>query len=125
MLLAYADPDMLKEINDTCGHECGDQALIGASMILKKSFRSSDIIARIGGDEFAVLYLETSKESIETIKKRFYKVQADYNQNSRHDFQVSLSIGLASYNPDAPISLEELLKHADEIMYTDKQKETE
>ena len=121
ILLAYADLDKLKAINDTpCGHDCGDQALIGASMILKKTFRSSDIIARIGGDEFAILNLETFEESIETIKKRFYKVQADYNQNSRHDFQVSLSIGFASYNPDTPISLDELLKQADEMMYIDK-----
>ncbi len=121
ILLAFADLDKLKTINDTCGHDCGDQALIGASMILQKTFRSSDIIARLGGDEFAVLNLETSEESIETIKKRFNKVQADYNQNSKHDFQVSLSIGFASYNPETPKSLDELLKQADEMMYTDKQ----
>ena len=120
--LAFADLDKLKAINDTSGHNCGDQALIGTSMILQKTFRSSDIIARIGGDEFAILILEISEKSIETIKKRFYKVQADYNQNSRHDFQVSLSIGFSSFNPDAPISLDKLLKHADEMMYADKKK---
>lgn len=94
----------------------------GKWLRLQKTFRSSDIIARIGGDEFAVLYLETSEESIETIKKRFYKIQADYNQNSMHDFKKRLSIGFASYNSDAPISIDKLLKHADEIMYADKKK---
>lgn len=121
MLLAYADLNKLKVINDSPGgHDYGDQALIGASMILQKTFRSSDIIARVGGDEFAILNLEASEESIEMIKKRFYKVQADYNHNSKHDFQVSLSIGFALYNPDDPISLDELLKQADEMMYIDK-----
>jgi len=120
MLLAYFDLDMLKTINDTCGHKCGDQALIGASIILQKAFRSSDIIARMGGDEFVVLYLDTSEESIEKIKKHFYEAQVNYNQNSSHAFQVCLSIGFASYNPDDPKSLDDLLKQADEMMYIDK-----
>jgi len=118
--LAYFDLDMLKTINDTCGHKCGDQALIGASIILQKAFRSSDIIARMGGDEFVVLYLDTSEESIEKIKKHFYEAQVNYNQNSSHAFQVCLSIGFASYNPDDPKSLDDLLKQADEMMYIDK-----
>ena len=60
MLLIYGDLDNLKEINDTFGHKEGDQALMDISQILKETFRESDIIARIGGDEFVMLAMNSS-----------------------------------------------------------------
>jgi len=121
MVLVYADLNGLKNINDTFGHESGDQAIIGAAMILKETFRDSDIVARIGGDEYAILSLNTSENNIETIKERLQKVQANFSQKSKHDFEITLSIGFATYHPDIHVSIDELLKIADEMMYIDKQ----
>ncbi len=64
MALVYIDLDNMKQINDKLGHEEGDRMLIETAKILTKTFRNSDIIARMGGDEFAVLVLETSEAGI-------------------------------------------------------------
>lgn len=60
LFMLYADLDDLKKINDTLGHQKGDWALIDTANLLKETFRESDIIARIGGDEFVVMPIETT-----------------------------------------------------------------
>ncbi|MCX7846223.1 MAG: diguanylate cyclase, partial [Dictyoglomaceae bacterium] len=79
-ILIYIDLDNMKEINDTFGHLEGDKYLRNFVDILRKSFRKSDIIARIGGDEFVILCMETSETSIERLLLRLY--QNIYNFNS-------------------------------------------
>lgn len=122
MLLVYADLNGLKQINDSFGHQAGDQALVGAAAILMETFRASDIIARIGGDEFAILVLETARDSLERIKARLFQAQAAYNQDVEHEFQVVLSIGIARYHPDTSRSIDALLSQADALMYAQKSK---
>ena len=120
MVLIYADLNGLKEINDSFGHDCGDLAIVGASNIFKETFRTSDIIARFGGDEFVALIVDTSENSIKMFRERFQQVQENYNKHSEFDFQISLSVGFSTYNREAQISLEELIKQADEAMYIEK-----
>jgi len=119
-LLLFIDMDDLKWINDHYGHNEGDQALIGVADILKKTFRESDIIARIGGDEFVVL-LESTDENSETLLTRLHENVKDYNvKRSQHT--LSISLGTAQFDPEHPISIDELLSKADALMYAQKRK---
>lgn len=124
ILLLFMDMDNLKDINDEFGHTMGDQALINATKILKKTFRESDIIARIGGDEFVVLTLEIRKTRGYTFYERLIKSLDKFNKISRLPFKISLSVGWSYYRPTRPRSLGFLLKEADRMMYLHKQKKT-
>jgi len=122
--LLFIDMDDLKWINDHCGHSEGDQALIGLGSILKKTFRESDIIARIGGDEFAVL-LESTDESDEMLVTRLYENISDYNGKVSQDYKLSVSVGAAQFDPEYPISIDKLLSKADALMYAQKRRAKE
>ncbi|MEO0094822.1 MAG: diguanylate cyclase [candidate division WOR-3 bacterium] len=120
MLLLFVDMDNLKDINDEFGHPMGDQALIWTTRILKKTFRESDIIARMGGDEFVVLTLEIRKTKGEAFYKRLQKSLEAFNQSAKLPFKISLSAGWSCYNPKHPMSIASLLKKADRMMYLHK-----
>lgn len=72
--LILFDLDNFKAINDTCGHQAGDAVLKNFAMLLQKTARKSDIVCRIGGDEFAVILPETEHSSVPKIIKRFFKI---------------------------------------------------
>jgi diguanylate cyclase (GGDEF)-like protein len=98
----------------------GDIALINTAEILKKTFRNSDVIARIGGDEFVTLLIEADKGDIEIITSRLEKKLEDYNENSNRPYKLSLSAGIIHYGPKSKYSVNELLLQADTLMYTHK-----
>ncbi len=120
MSLLFADMDDMKIINDTLGHEKGDQALQETADILSSTFRESDTIARIGGDEFVVLSLQDSEEDSRVLTRRLLKNLDDANSRRGKPYSLSLSLGVASYGPDDPCSLDELLVRADREMYENK-----
>lgn len=117
-LLLFIDMDDLKGINDRYGHHEGDQALIDLANILKKTFRESDIIARIGGDEFVVLF-ESTDERSETLITRLHENVKDYNAQGSHRI-LSISLGATQFDPESSISIDELLSKADGLMYAHK-----
>jgi diguanylate cyclase (GGDEF)-like protein len=121
LFVIYIDLDGMKMINDTMGHQEGDNALIDSAGILRKTFRKSDIIARIGGDEFVVVVIETQKENDEIIKARMEKVLKEHNAGKDGSYKLSMSVGITDYDPENPTSFEELLKHADILMYEQKE----
>lgn len=120
MLLLYADLDRLKWINDTLGHQQGDLALKDTAAILKSTFRDSDILARIGGDEFVALAMETGETAREAVLKRVQEGTAFYNRKGIRHYTVSLSCGISVYDPEQPVSLEDLLLESDASMYHKK-----
>jgi diguanylate cyclase (GGDEF)-like protein len=120
MLLLYTDVDNIKWINDKFGHQEGDKVLIATSGILKKHIRKSDILARIGGDEFVALMEKTTDDLPQIIAKRLRESILNYNIAGTRSYKLFLSIGFAHYDPTAPCSLQELLNHADENMYEQK-----
>lgn len=120
MFMFFTDVDGLKEINDTLGHPEGDQALIDTANILKKTFRESDVIARIGGDEFVVLIMETSDESAEKLTKRFKENLKTHDSKGGRSYKLSISLGTAHFDPKNPCSVEELMARADKSMYEQK-----
>lgn len=119
LLLLFCDLDNLKKINDGFGHREGDLALVRAADALEEAFRESDILARIGGDEFAVLALGISTESQEVILRRLEKSLKQSNAKEPR-YQLSLSVGVARFDPKRPVSLGELMALADKAMYEQK-----
>ena len=120
--LVYADLDHLKEINDTFGHAEGDLALSEIAEILEKTFRKSDIIARIGGDEFVILAVEVLGDTAGILVARLEEnlKRRNAKETGGHKYKLSLSIGIAQYDPECPCSLETLLFEADKSMYEHK-----
>lgn len=120
--LIFLDVDHLKHINDKFGHAMGDEALATTARILNKSFRRSDVIARIGGDEFVVSLSVGSKEDAELGVERLVKNLNEHNQVGENPYTLKLSVGVASSRVNEPEALEELLDQADQIMYAKKRK---
>jgi diguanylate cyclase (GGDEF)-like protein len=113
--LFFIDVDNLKIINDTLGHKVGDAALVSAATVLKKTFRQSDIIARLAGDEFVVLTLGQTT-GINHIISRI----KSYSRTESSSFELSMSIGVAVFDPQDPCSIDELISRADSAMYEQK-----
>jgi len=120
LFMLYADIDNLKKINDTFGHKEGDLALIEIADILKKSYRDSDIAARIGGDEFVVIPIGTTGDNIELITSRLQKAIEIHNSKGNRKYNLSVSIGVTYYDPEYPCSIDELLLKVDKLMYEQK-----
>ena len=118
--MLYADLDNLKAINDTLGHQEGDRALIEITTILKETYRSSDIIARIGGDEFVVIPIGTAGDNLKIITDRLQKVIEIHNAESSRRYKLSISFGISYYDPERPCSIDELLFQGEQLMYEQK-----
>src|SRR5579859_5427337 len=121
LFLFFADVDGLKRINDLCGHVDGDALLVCCGEVLKMTFRESDLIARIGGDEFAILTQCDSFESCDAISKRLRSSLDLMNRDVLAPYCLSLSFGAARFDPASPVSLTELLSVADREMMKRKQ----
>jgi diguanylate cyclase (GGDEF)-like protein len=120
LLLVVADLDGLKKINDTFGHEEGDMALKDAAYILKDTFRESDIIGRIGGDEFAIVMLEDKKAGEETLNARLQEGLNTWNAKRIRRYKISISIGISRCEPESSCLLDKLISEADTLMYEQK-----
>jgi diguanylate cyclase (GGDEF)-like protein len=117
--LVFIDLDGLKGVNDRLGHQSGDAILQLAALILKKVFRETDIIARIGGDEFAVLASDT-KGDVDAIHRRLDSAVVDLASNPILKAQLGFSIGLLDCEPTDTRPLDIMLAEADKKMYDDK-----
>jgi len=115
-----ADLDDMKYVNDNMGHLMGDKYLKDAADILKKSLRENDTIARIGGDEFAIILYDIDKDDVENLIKRIKESIKNYNQNYS-EFTMSISMGWDLIN-NGEKTIEKVLKTADEKMYEEKNK---
>ena len=122
LLLFFIDLDGMKWINDTLGHKEGDKALIEAAGVLRETFRESDIIGRMGGDEFAVLVLYTTDTSSELLQERLCLALDSCNSREKRPYQITFSTGTALYEPAAPATLDELMSKADALMYEEKKR---
>lgn len=121
LLLFYLDLDNLKHINDSFGHEEGDAALIRTADILKSTFRMTDTIARVGGDEFAILIDKDPEVTADHVLSRITNNTVARNEENKL-YKVSMSIGISEFNPRNPCSINDLLSRADKKMYKEKHK---
>lgn len=122
MALLFADLDDFKSINDTRGHLEGDAALVDAANVFRETFRDSDIIARMSGDEFAILLIDARETSLAGVTERLQKQIDAFNARTGGLRRLSVSIGMAVYDPRQPCTIDELLKQADDRMYAQKQR---
>lgn len=115
--ILYLDCDHFKAINDTYGHDTGDEFLLGVSSRLKKCVRSMDTIARLGGDEFVILLtgLEQPHE-VEKVAKRILLFLSQPWQLGPHHVESTVSIGISLYPRDGD-NMEQLLSRADKALY--------
>jgi diguanylate cyclase (GGDEF)-like protein/PAS domain S-box-containing protein len=125
MLLFFADVDEMKWINDNLGHKEGDLALIEAANVLREAFRESDIVGRVGGDEFAVLAIEAGEAEAEEIIARLRRRLDARNAQSGRHYELDLSVGIACFDPANPQPLDELMARADALMYEQKRDKQE
>jgi len=116
--LIYADLDDFKVINDTLGHDEGDRAIQEAAELLASTFRASDVVARVGGDEFCVML--TGAGATDGPIARLHDQVDGRNRAPGARYRLAFSIGRAVFNPYAPVALGQLLSAADAAMYADK-----
>lgn len=115
--IAYIDCDGFKAINDTFGHDVGDEVLRVVAKNLRHSLRSSDILARVGGDEFCAVLPEAGSEAAEAVANKL--VASLQSAMAEQGWPVTVSVGLAVYlAPPDPVR--QVINAADELMYSAK-----
>lgn len=121
LALVYLDLDGFKAINDTYGHEAGDQLLVTVANRLKHTLREGDTIARLGGDEFVAVLLncDPGKASAASVQRLLAAASQPVQLNG-WVMQVSASLGVTFYPQASPIDAEQLLSQADQAMYQAK-----
>jgi len=121
--VVYCDIDGLKQINDTFGHESGDVAIIAESKILKRYFGKTDVVARIGGDEFVIVGEGSSYEELEAIRKRIDDECEKWVIKNKSQFKLSISMGFVTFPSDkSEYQLTSLLSEADNALYAEKRR---
>ena len=122
-VIVFADVDGLKKINDTYGHPEGDQVLREVARLLKSTFRESDVIARIGGDEFAVMAFAATETLAASFTRRLPALLDAVNATPWRRYRLAISLGIAHYDPLNPRRVEEVLAQADAAMYKQKRRQ--
>jgi diguanylate cyclase (GGDEF)-like protein len=120
LALFFMDLNGLKQINDGLGHLSGDRALRDAAAILRHTFRDSDIVARIGGDEFVTLAYIHASHDLDTLCGRLRDHLREFNEFRGRPYTLDLSIGMTLVDGSTDDDLEALIARADAAMYIEK-----
>lgn len=122
VVVVYADLDGLKIINDSFGHKEGDRALVKTAELLKETFRSADVLGRLGGDEFTALAAVEPDGGLPKLISRLEQKFENYNALKLVPYKLSISIGVARLDSDGTQSMEDLMAQADLAMYENKRR---
>ncbi len=123
-VIFFVDMDGLKKINDTYGHNIGDEAIKTQALVLKKALRMNDVVGRIGGDEFVAVATGMTLESLPKIRKKIEKLNITLSAEKNLPFTLSCSIGAIPFSCNEK-KLAELLLDADALLYEEKRKKKE
>ncbi len=118
--IIFADMDNLKNINDNFGHEEGDYALKMTASFIKNGLRNTDVVARIGGDEFAAFTLFDDDEPVHSIPERIKSIAEKYNRESDKKYNITVSIGVYELNCSPQRNISMYMDKADSLLYEDK-----
>ena len=119
-IICYADMDNLKLVNDQYGHDDGDYALRTVSEILQESFRDTDIIGRIGGDEFIAFAITGADCDTVAMKQRIEKVTKRYNEFANKPYPIEMSTGIYKFKITGKIDIYDAVNNADKLLYEEK-----
>lgn len=122
LLLAFVDIDNFKNINDKYGHLEGDAVLKQIADLFKQNLREVDIICRMGGDEFLLVFPDTPFQESHSIRERLQNALLQLNREVKEDYNIQISMGFSEYSPTKPMGLDELIAIADQRMYEEKRK---
>lgn len=125
MIFIYLDINGLESINNTFGTYGGDQILLDTANLLKETFRESDIIARIGGDRFAVLLYGISKDMVNEPLKRLQRKIEDFNSQKTRTYKLDFHWEVIFYNYKCDFSVEELLQQMENALNEKKSRKSE
>ena len=121
-VVMFMDMDGLKAVNDTYGHNEGDQAIAIFAGLLKQVLREEDIVGRIGGDEFVVFSSVKSEKNAKQVEKRIRAKLEEYNLLKNHPYNILASIGSVILENTSIKCFEEAMLSADEVLYEEKSK---
>ncbi|HEX9887691.1 MAG TPA: GGDEF domain-containing response regulator [Longimicrobiales bacterium] len=116
------DLDRFKTINDTLGHHVGDRALLRVAEILRSVFRRSDLLARLQGDEFAVLALGSTEDGAEGLEARIREEIQEFNAQRREAYRLSASIGMVPFMDEDGRQIDQLITRAREAVQDEKRR---
>ncbi len=117
--LALFDIDNFKSINDTFGHLAGDEVLKKTASTFKEYVDPNDYVFRFGGDEFAIIFVDKTKDQVEEILNKVVKRISNCSLSSLGDYEITISCGIQQYKSDW--TKEELFSRADKLLYSAKE----
>lgn len=120
LVVMLMDLDGLKQINDQYGHADGDLAIATFGQVLQTGFRTTDVVARFGGDEFAAVLVVDTEEELHVMLERFHRLLKDFSHRLAKPWSVRTSMGWSLWNPDLGSDLEIEMAKADQRLYEDK-----
>lgn len=118
--LIFMDLNDFKTLNDSFGHEAGDQSLVAFADLMKRTFRRSDIYARLGGDEFIVYLPDTTTQAAKEFVTRFTRALDSYNDAHKQGYKLAFSHGIVGFDPKTHATIEDLISEGDKLMYLNK-----
>lgn len=118
--VAMFDLDGLKQINDEFGHEAGDSAIKDFAKLLLKVFRDSDVVARVGGDEFCVLLTDPKEADATVPLERLHLCVDSHNAETERPYDLTFSAGAVAFDKRHHANVDDLLREADQCMYSEK-----
>jgi len=124
LVLLFIDLDHLKRVNDTQGHDAGDQTLLEVAALLRATFRATDVVARIGGDEFVVLAIDAPPNTVSFLTQRLRDRIEQRNADPSHRYKLSVSMGTDTFEVGSKKSIDDLIAAADRAMYEHKREKT-
>lgn len=120
--VCYIDINKLKYVNDNFGHSEGDELIVAVCNLIREIISENDILCRLGGDEFIILFPNRKKEEAEEVLKTIISNINKSNESKSKPYSISFSYGIIQVSPDNCESIDDIIKQADAKMYEHKQK---
>lgn len=120
MCVCFIDINSLKEVNDTLGHDKGDELITSVVNVIKNKIRENDFVARLGGDEFLIVFQDITTEDAENIWNRINNEYTQINETENRNYIISASHGIEAFNLHSDVHIDSIINKADEKMYNEK-----